>query len=168
MIFVCTGSREYQFNRLLREIDRLIEDGKNKEEVIAQIGGSSYIPKNYNYERFMDAKRFENLQDKADIVIAHGGTGAVIGALKKKKQVIAVPRLAKYGEHIDDHQKQICGVLADQGLLVEVLKIKELNGAIKKPKKYPIIKIYNKESNVFVLVDQFIEKESKTTKKKYF
>lgn len=116
----------------------------------------------------MDAKRFENLQDKADIVIAHGGTGAVIGALKKKKQVIAVPRLAKYGEHIDDHQKQICGVLADQGLLVEVLKIKELNGAIKKLKKYPIIKIYNKESNVFVLVDQFIEKESKTTKKKYF
>ena len=79
MIFVCTGSREYQFNRLLREIDRLIEDGKIKEEVIAQIGGSSYIPKNYNYERFMDAKRFENLQDKADIVIAHGGTGAVIG-----------------------------------------------------------------------------------------
>ena len=45
--------------------------------------------------------------DKADVVITHGGTGAIIGAVKKRKKVIAVPRLKKYGEHVDDHQLQL-------------------------------------------------------------
>ena len=45
--------------------------------------------------------------EKANIVITHGGTGAIIGAVKKGKKVIAVPRLAKYGEHVDDHQLQL-------------------------------------------------------------
>ena len=64
MIFVCTGSREYQFNRLLREIDCLIENGKIKEKVVAQIGGSSYVPKNYEYKRFMNEADFENIRTK--------------------------------------------------------------------------------------------------------
>ena len=166
MIFVCTGSREYQFNRLLREIDRLIEDGKIEEEVVAQIGGSSYIPKNYKYKRFMNEVDFEKCQDKADIIISHGGTGAIIGALKKRKQLIAVPRLSKYGEHIDDHQTQIVSVLADQGLLVEVLRIRALGSAIKRIKESPITKVYNKESNVFNLVNQYIEQRSSEKKKK--
>jgi len=33
--------------------------------------------------------------------------GAIIGAIKKGKKVIAVPRLAKCGEHVDDHQVQL-------------------------------------------------------------
>ncbi|MFR2213953.1 MAG: glycosyltransferase [Ruminococcus sp.] len=32
---------------------------------------------------------------KADIVITHGGTGAIIGAVKKEKKVIAVPTSCK-------------------------------------------------------------------------
>ena len=30
-----------------------------------------------------------------------------MGALKRGKKVIAVPRLAEYGEHVDDHQLQL-------------------------------------------------------------
>ena len=40
-------------------------------------------------------------------VITHGGTGVIIGAVKQGKKVIAVPRLARYGEHVDDHQVQL-------------------------------------------------------------
>ena len=160
MIFVCIGSRKYQFDRLLKEVDNLIEGGVIKEKVFAQIGDSSYMPKHYEFVRFLDKVNFAKYQDEADIIISHGGTGAIIGALKKKKQVIAVPRLAKYGEHIDDHQTQICGVLAEQKLLVQVTDIKKLKQAIEKIKKTPITKIYDKESNVFELVDQFIAEES--------
>ena len=85
--------------------------------------------------------------------------------MKKRKQLIAVPRLSKYGEHIDDHQTQIVSVLADQGLLVEVLQIKALGGAIDKLKKSPITRVYSKESNVFSLVDQYIEQQSGKKKK---
>ena len=41
------------------------------------------------------------------MVITHGGTGVIIGAVKQGKKVIAVPRLASYGEHVDDHQVQL-------------------------------------------------------------
>ena len=34
-------------------------------------------------------------------------TGVIIGAVKQGKKVIAVPRLASYGEHVDDHQVQL-------------------------------------------------------------
>ena len=82
MIFVTTGSQKFQFNRLLQKIDLLIEEGMIREEVFAQIG-------------------------ECRMVITHGGTGGIIGAVKQGKKVIAVPRLASYGEHVDDHQVQL-------------------------------------------------------------
>lgn len=166
MIFVCVGSREYQFDRLLKELDTLVENGTIKEKVIAQIANSSYIPKNYEYIRFLDKVEFDKYQDKADLIISHGGTGALIGALKKKKQIIAVPRLAKYGEHIDDHQTQVAGVLADQKLLMVVLDINKLGETIKTIKKHPITKTYDKKSNVLPLIQDYIEKQEKEKEKK--
>lgn len=103
MIFVTLGSQKFQFNRLLKAVDELQTD----EEIFAQIGYSDYKPQNYKYKEFLDREEFAAWEEKADIVITHGGTGAIIGAVKKGKKVIAVPRLAKYGEHVDDHQIQL-------------------------------------------------------------
>lgn len=77
-----------------------------------------------------------------------------------------MPRLAKYGEHIDDHQTQITGVLAEQKLLLEVRNIEKLGQSIQKIKEKPIAKVYNKESDVFGLVDQYIEENSKKKDRK--
>ena len=107
MIFVTLGSQKFQFNRLLIEIDRLVEEGKITEEVFAQTGYSDYEPKNYEYKNFLDRDEFSDIMGKCDKVITHGGTGAIIGAVKKEKKVIAVSRLSKFGEHVDDHQLQI-------------------------------------------------------------
>lgn len=107
MIFVTLGSQKFQFNRLLIEIDRLIEAGKIIEEVFAQTGYSDYEPKNYNYKNFLDRDEFSDIMGKCDKVITHGGTGAIIGAVKKGKKVIAVPRLSQFDEHVDDHQIEI-------------------------------------------------------------
>lgn len=107
-IFITLGSQKFQFNRLLKAVDELCEKGTvDVEDVFAQIGYSDYLPKNFNYKKFLDRDEFSKEMGKADIVITHGGTGAIIGAVKKGKKVIAVPRLAKYGEHVDDHQLQL-------------------------------------------------------------
>ena len=58
MIFVTVGSQKFQFNRLLKEIDKLIQNGKIKEDVFAQIGVSDYKPKNYEYVDFMSQDEF--------------------------------------------------------------------------------------------------------------
>lgn len=113
MIFVTLGSQKFQFNRLLKAVDELQTD----EEIFAQIGYSDYKPQNYNYKEFLDREEFAAWEEKADIVITHGGTGAIIGAIKKGKKVIAVPRLAKYGEHVDDHQMQLINQFKNLNLI---------------------------------------------------
>lgn len=101
-IFITLGSQKFQFNRLLKAVDELCEKGTvDAEDVFAQIGYSDYLPKNFSYKKFLDRDEFSNEMEKANIVITHGGTGAIIGAVKRGKKVIAVPRLAKYGEHVD-------------------------------------------------------------------
>ncbi|MBT9012995.1 beta(1,3)galactosyltransferase EpsH, partial [Lactobacillus delbrueckii subsp. bulgaricus] len=103
MIFITLGSQKFQFDRLLKEIDKLVVAKKLNDEIFAQVGYSTYKPKHYQYKAFLDREEFAKWEGKADIVITHGGTGAIIGAVKKGKKVIAVPRLARYGEHVDDH-----------------------------------------------------------------
>ena len=107
MIFVTLGSQKFQFDRLLQKLDELIEKGVITEPVTAQIGASNYLPKHFEHVRFMDREQFAKTMDACEIVVTHGGTGVIITAVKKGKKVIAVPRLAKYGEHVDDHQLQL-------------------------------------------------------------
>lgn len=156
MIFVCVGSREYPFDRLLEEIDVLIERGTITEEVFAQIGQSNYIPNNYEYRRFIDSEKFSYFQQRADIIISHGGTGALIGALKKGKKVIAVPRLEKFGEHIDDHQTQVSSVLDEKKYLIQVTDMNKLGEAILQIKSNDVSKKYDRESKVLSIVEKYI------------
>lgn len=107
MIFVTLGSQKFQFDRLLQKLDELIEKGVITEPIMAQIGASNYLPKHFEYVRFMDREQFAKTMDACEIVVTHGGTGVIITAVKKGKKVIAVPRLAMYGEHVDDHQLQL-------------------------------------------------------------
>lgn len=107
MIFITLGSQKFQFDRLLKKVDDLVEQGIISDKIIAQIGASEYIPKHYEYVKFMDREKFAETIDQCSVVITHGGTGVIIGAVKKGKKVIAVPRLAQYGEHVDDHQLQL-------------------------------------------------------------
>lgn len=156
MIFVCTGTQIYQFNRLLKKIDELITDGVIKDIVYAQIGYSDYIPKYYQYSRFVSDKEFKKLQNKADLIISHGGTGALIGALKLGKLVIAVPRYKRFGEHVDDHQQQISGILAGKGYLREVLDIEQLGNVIIESLNAPIKKKYDRPSNILGIIKDYI------------
>lgn len=132
MIFVCVGSRPYQFNRLFEELDRLVEAGRVKSDVFAQIGSSTYEPRSFPFERFMDPDAFKAKMAEADIVISHGASGSIMGALNAGKRVIAVTRLARYGEHINDHQIAINETLRDEGLVLAVFDMADLGDAIER------------------------------------
>ena len=104
----------------------------------------------------MDKEEFERYQDIADVVISHGGTGALIGASKKRKNIIAVPRLAKFGEHVDDHQLQIVKVLESEGYIRAVYDINKLLITLKKALDNPISKSYNRKSDVLNIINEYI------------
>lgn len=106
MIFVTVGSRNYPFDRLFKKLDELYETGVLKEPMFAQIGTSSYKPKHFEYKDFITQDEFVEKVRQADIVVSHGASGSIMKALNEGKKVIAVTRLEKYGEHINDHQIQ--------------------------------------------------------------
>ena len=136
LIFVTCGTHTMQFNRLLEMIDSLIEEGKIRGKVIAQTGNSTYIPKNCEHFRFAEQKRMEELHDKSDIIISHAGAGSVITALSHRKKLIVVPRLKKYGEHVDDHQLDLAAELERGGKLLAAKSKEELAVAISKMKSF--------------------------------
>lgn len=130
-IFITLGSQKFKFNRLLKAVDELCEkEIITAEDVFAQIGYSDYLPKNFCYYNFVDREVFDSEMGKADIVITHGGTGAIIGAVKKGKKVIVVPRLAKYGEHVDDHQLQLIKQFDDLNLICPCIDTSKLEEAL--------------------------------------
>ena len=61
MIFVTLGTQKFQLNRLLKQLDRYIEQGKITDKVIAQIGYSDYLPKRYEYVEFLNKSEFDIL-----------------------------------------------------------------------------------------------------------
>ena len=117
MIFVTVGSQKFQFNRLLQAVDECVGNGSIQDEIFAQTGVCSYIPQRFASTPFLDRNEFARRMDVADVVITHGGTGVIIGALKKGKCVIAMARLARFGEHVDDHQVQLLGEFKEAGLI---------------------------------------------------
>lgn len=126
MIFVSVGSQKFQFNRLLEKLDELVTKNIIQEEIIAQTGVSSYVPKNYKSIPFLDREEFSQYVDQCTTMITHGGTGAIIGAVKKGKKVIAVPRLAQFQEHVDDHQLQLIHQFDELNLICPCYEMEEL------------------------------------------
>ena len=106
MIFVTVGSRNYPFDRLFKKLDELYEKGELTEPMFAQTGTSAYKPKHYEYKEFITQDEFLEKVKESDIVVSHGASGSIMKALNEGKKVIAVTRLEKYGEHINDHQIQ--------------------------------------------------------------
>lgn len=134
MIFVTLGSQKFQFNRLLQKIDDLISQGSITDEIFAQSGASDYRPKYYAFKAFLGRDEFQEYMEKCNTVITHGGTGAIINAVKLEKKVIAVPRLAKYGEHVDDHQIQLISQFDGMNLIMPCYELDELGEKLKKLK----------------------------------
>lgn len=132
MIFVCVGSRKYPFNRLFQKLDELCEEGFIKDEIFAQIGTSTYTPKYFKYKDFISQEEFLEKVKEADIVISHGASGSIMKALNAGKKVIAVTRLEKYGEHINDHQIQNNEAFASNHYVLAVYEMDELKDALQK------------------------------------
>ncbi len=126
MIFVTVGSQKFQFDRLIKAVDDLVASGKAEGGAFAQTGACTYVPRHMGHEAFLDREGFRARMDACDVVVTHGGTGAIIGAVKDGKKVIAVPRRAEFGEHVDDHQAEIVGQFGEMGLIEPCMDPAEL------------------------------------------
>ena len=157
-IFVSVGTHPQPFNRLLKELNRLIEKKRLKAGVFAQIGNSTYEPKNYEFERFVDDEHYQKLMAEADVIISHGGAGTIINALRLKKELVVVPRLEKFGEHTNDHQLDLARALESQGKCLAVYKISDLGKKINESISFEPV-IASNRAQLIKRIKRFIEQK---------
>lgn len=161
LIFVTVGTRSYPFNRLFKKLDELYDEGVLIEPMFAQIGTSTYRPKNYIYKEFLSTQEFDNKIKEADIVVSHGASGSIMKALNADRKVIVVTRLEKYGEHINDHQIQNNEAFASNRYVIMTdLELNNLNECFSKiyDKTDDLIPWENKEPKAILnIVDRFIQ-----------
>ena len=73
MIFVTVGTHEQPFDRLIKKIDELKQDGTIQEDVIIQTGFSTYEPKHCQWSKLIPYQQMVKNVADARIVITHGG-----------------------------------------------------------------------------------------------
>ena len=120
MIFVTLGTQDKSFKRLLKIIDKAIEEKIIKEKVIVQAGCTKYKSNNMEILKLISIEDMDKYIDKANLIICHGGVGTIINALKHNKKIIACPRLSKYKEHQNDHQLQIVNAFSKEGYILSL------------------------------------------------
>ena len=131
MIFVTVGTHEQQFNRLIKEIDRLKEEGIIQEDVLMQTGFSTYEPKYCEWKKMLSYNEMNEMYEKADIIITHGGPASFMKALEMKKVPIVVPRQAQFDEHVNDHQVDFVKLVEDRfNNIIGVYDIADLENVI--------------------------------------
>lgn len=108
MIFVTVGTHEQPFDRLIKCVDELKADGTLTEEVIMQTGFGTYTPKHCKWQKLFPYQKMVQLVREARIVVTHGGPSSFIMPIQINKVPVVVPRMQRFGEHVNDHQVIFC------------------------------------------------------------
>lgn len=156
MILVLLGTQNNSFNRLLEAIQKSIEKKVINDEVIVQAGFTKFESKEMKIFKLIDKKELSKLQDKADLIITHGGVGSIISSLEKGKKVIVVPRLKKYGEHVNDHQIQIAERFEKNGYVKCIIDLKDLDNIIKSMKSFIPRKYESGNKKILLIIENYI------------
>lgn len=130
MILVTLGTQDKAFVRLLKMLEESLTDLKLDEEVIVQAGYTHYHSDKMKIYDYFDMKEFDELLQKADLIITHGGVGTIVTALKLNKKILACARLKEYGEHHNDHQCQIIDSFTEKGYILSCSNTDEMKQAL--------------------------------------
>ena len=129
MIFLTVGS-QFAFDRLVMAVDDAVGKGLIDDKVFAQVGETSYSPRNFEYVKFVDKKLFDESVTKASAIISHAGMGIISAAFEKNKPLLVMPRRKKYGEVVNDHQVAIAEKFEQNGHLLAAYDANEFSEKI--------------------------------------
>ncbi|MGR5144714.1 glycosyltransferase [Photobacterium sp. DNB23_23_1] len=152
MIFITVGT-QFGFDRLIEASLSAIK--KNKELCGLKIIIQASINDSLLIGRFnlLDVEHYEQLNkddynyyfNNSNFIISHVGMGTIITAVKKSKYLISLPRLAKFGEHRNDHQissakaflnvysnVKICMLEEDLSEVLKNITLSEVNSSLVK------------------------------------
>lgn len=157
MILVTLGTQDKPFTRLLEAVQKQIDNGNIKDEVVVQAGYTKFKSKDMKIYDLIPYEKFDKLVEQCDILITHGGVASILNGIKNGKKVIAAARLKEYGEHTNDHQLQIISDFAKKGYLLELKDFDKLNDVIEKAKKFKQKKYVSNTENFIRHIKDYID-----------
>lgn len=104
MIFITVGTHEQSFERLIKLIDKMVEEKQITDKVIIQKGYTDYEPKNCEAYKLIGYDEMQQYIADARIVVTHGGPASFVAPLAIGKIPVVVPRKKEFGEHVNNHQ----------------------------------------------------------------
>lgn len=164
MIFVTVGTHEQPFDRLLKCIDKMVENGDIKEEVIVQKGYTDFEMQHCTEYKLIGYGEMQKYIQEARIVVTHGGPASFIAPISVGKIPIVVPRKKEFNEHVNNHQLEFSKqveqrmqniiVAEDDEQIEEAIlnydeKVKALNRSMNSNNKEFIEKLENEIKKVF-------------------
>lgn len=125
MIFVTVGTMHFPFDRLMRGLSSL-----PAQSLVVQHGPADPPPGAAVASKFVGYAAMARFIDEADVVITHSGCGTILMASRAGHTPIVVPRLKRFGEHVDDHQEELARSLSDEGKVIAVWDVEHLGEAL--------------------------------------
>ena len=157
LILVTLGTNDKSFVRLIKKIEELKIKGVITEDTVVQAGFTKYESEHMKIFDLIPMDEFNKLLKDCNLLITHGGVGTITAGLNNGKKVIAVPRLEKYKEHVNNHQLQIIENFADSGFILACYEVDDLEEVMQKlngfnPKQYT-----SNTENMINLIEKHIE-----------
>lgn len=122
--FVTVGNATQPFRRLLDGVAAIARE--LPQPVFVQSGSTPFQAEGCEGAPFLAMGEFESHVMRSTLLITHAGAGSVITAVRAGKVPVVMPRRARFGEHVDDHQVEFARELAAAGRIVVASEAAEL------------------------------------------
>src|SRR5262249_27641810 len=127
--FVSIGQCYQPFSRLTDAVARLAAAQKLPKPVVVQHGYTPFSSPDCVPQPFLDRTEFDRYISQAELLIVRGGA-TVLQGVRAGRIPVVMPRLAGFGEHVNDHQLDFAESLASAGKVVVVREPQELESAV--------------------------------------
>lgn len=126
--FVSVGNARQPFPRLLGAVAGIAKT--LPQPVVVQHGETPFACSTCVAIPYLEMDQFAQHVVEAELLIFHGGAGAILHAVTAGRVPVIMPRRACHGEHLDDHQLEFTKTLAESGKVVIAENAKELGRVI--------------------------------------
>jgi len=135
MIFLTVGAQS-SFDRLVRAVDDFFDTHDLNDEVFAQIGNSGYKPRNFDAVASLDATTFDRRFGQASAIVSHAGMEKITLACEHGKPLLAMPRLKRLGEIVDDHEAALADEFEALGHILVAHSARDLTAKLTRLKSF--------------------------------
>ena len=135
-IFVPLGTQKFPFRRLIVALNNLIRKGVYSPDNIVMQSTIYDIEPLFNHVGLIPVSEFNSYMQNADLVITHAGVNSIITCMQMGKPLLVVPRLQKYGEHVDNHQVEIAYLMEEKYNVLVVYDMDNIEMMIEKALKH--------------------------------